>query len=124
MCGALLAVALSSIAGGRAGAQAATPVTYVDVLRQLTDLDRLTRLQTGCRAGLFSSWDRNSKTVWGANGDAGQYLRIEPGGEAVMADIDGPGVIYRTWSANPMGNSYLPGRRVVAELRVELRRPV
>jgi hypothetical protein len=30
-------------------------------------------------------------------------LRTEPDGEAVMMDIDGPGAIYRTWSANPMG---------------------
>ena len=97
--------------GGGAGAQLALPVTYVDFLHQLTDLDRLTHLQTGCRAGLFSSWDRNSRTVWGANGDAGQYLRVEPNGEAVMADIDGPGVIYRIWSANPMGKIrvYLDG---------------
>ncbi len=87
------------------------PLSYVDILHQLTDLDRLTQVQTDCHAGLFSSWDRNSKTYWGANGDAGQYLRIEPNGEAVMMDIDGPGVIYRTWSANPMGKIrlYLDG---------------
>jgi hypothetical protein len=89
----------------------AQSLTYVDILRQLTDLDRLTRLQTGCHGGLFSSWDRNSRNVWGANGDAGQYLRVEPNGEAVMMDLDGPGVIYRTWSANPMGKIrfYLDG---------------
>ena len=96
---------------GYAAAQSEKPLTYVDILHQLTDLDRLTRLQTGCKGGLFSSWDRNSKTYWGANGDAGQYLRVEPNGEAVMMDIDGPGVIYRTWSANPMGKIriYLDG---------------
>ena len=86
-------------------------LTYVDILHQLTDLDRLAHLQPGCKGGLFSSWDRNSRTVWGANGDAGQYLRVEPNGEAVMMDIDGPGVVYRTWSANPMGKLriYLDG---------------
>jgi len=96
---------------GNAAAQAAEPVSYVEILHQLTDLDRLTRLQTGCTAGICSSWDRNSKTVWGANGDAGQYLRVESDGEAVMMDSDGPGVIYRTWSANPMGKLriYLDG---------------
>ena len=52
---------------------------------------------------IFSSWDRNSRTYSGANEDAGQYLGTEPDGEAVMLDIDEPGVIYRTWSANPMG---------------------
>lgn len=85
----------------RAKAQTPTSISYVDILHQLTDLDRLTHLQTGTRAGLFSSWDRNSTTVWGANGDAGQFLRIDSNGEAVMAEIDGPGIIYRTWSANP-----------------------
>src|SRR5262245_30612177 len=92
-------------------AQTPQPLTYVDLLHQLTDLDRLTRSQSGYKGGLFSSWDRNSKTHWGANGDAGQYLRIEPNGEAVMMDIDGPGVIYRVWSANPMGKLrvYLDG---------------
>jgi hypothetical protein len=105
----LIALVLLGIGGGVSRAEPA--LTYVDILHQLTDLDRLTHLQTGCRGGLFSSWDRNSKTYWGANGDAGQYLRVEPSGEAVMMDIDGPGVIYRTWSANPMGKLrlYLDG---------------
>jgi hypothetical protein len=96
-----------------ASARSEPPLPYVDVLHQLTDLDRLSRLQTGCKAGIFSSWDRNSRTVWGANGDAGQYLRVEPNGEAVMMDLDGPGVIYRIWSANPMGKIriYLDGAR-------------
>jgi hypothetical protein len=106
----LVSIALAAVACC-ASAQSEKPLAYVDILHQLTDLDRLTRLQTGCKAGLFSSWDRNSRTVWGANGDAGQYLRVEPNGEAVMMDIDGPGVVYRTWSANPMGKIrvYLDG---------------
>lgn len=114
----LLAVALGvamAVLTGPVFAQSPSPkpLSYADVLRQMTDLDRLTRLQTGCKGGLFSSWDRNSETRWGANGDAGQYLRIEPDGEAVMMDIDGPGVIYRTWSANPVGKIriYLDGAK-------------
>jgi len=106
--------ALASLLGALVSppaAQPASPLAYTDVLHQLTDLDRLTHLQTGCKGGLFSSWDRNSRTQWGANGDAGQYLRVEPNGEAVMMDCDGPGVVYRTWSANPMGKIriYLDG---------------
>ncbi len=95
----------------RAQAQQAPRFSYVDILHQLTDLDRLTHLTSGYRAGLFSSWDRASLRVWGANGDAGQYLRTEPNGDAVMMDIDGPGIIYRTWSANPVGKIriYLDG---------------
>lgn len=92
-------------------ADAQTPITYAELLHQLTDLDRLTTLQTGCKGGLFSSWDRRSQTNWGANGDVGQYLRVESNGEAVMMDLDGPGVVYRIWSANPMGKLriYLDG---------------
>ena len=88
-------------------------LSYANVLRHLTDLDRLTHLQTGCRGGLFSSWDRNGTNRWGANGDVGQYLRVESNGEAVMADVDGPGIIYRIWSANPMGKIrvYLDGAK-------------
>ncbi len=108
----MLGIVLATLASNVA-AQSEKPLTYVDILHQLTDLDRLTCLQTGCKGGVFSSWDRNSRTVWGANGDAGQYLRVEPNGEAVMMDIDGPGVIYRTWSANPVGKIriYLDGAR-------------
>ena len=60
--GAVLWAAAMATAIGCATAQAAEPVTYVEILHQLTDLDRLTRLQTGCAAGIFSSWDRNSKS--------------------------------------------------------------
>ena len=112
-CGLAVLIGLASTRTGSASEPSGTGLTYVDVLRQLTDLDRLTHLQAGCRGGLASSWDRNSRTTWGANGDAGQYLRIEPDGEAVMMDVDGPGVIYRTWSANPTGKIrvYLDGAR-------------
>ncbi|MGC9318050.1 MAG: glycoside hydrolase family 172 protein [Armatimonadota bacterium] len=78
-------------------------LTYEDFLRQLTDLDRLTRLQHGITAGQFSSWHRGERKRWGTNGDAGHYLRVEDNGEAVMVDVDGPGCIYRIWSANPQG---------------------
>ncbi|MHB8970107.1 MAG: glycoside hydrolase family 172 protein [Pirellulaceae bacterium] len=110
----VIGVVVTTITGS---VQAQTPaparktLTYVDVLHQLTDLDRLTHLQADCQGGLFSSWDRNSRTSWGANGDAGQYLRVEPNGEAVMMEIDGPGIIHRIWSANPVGKIrvYLDG---------------
>ena len=103
-------VVLAAMVGGDAmvsAAEAGRPLTYVDILHQLTDLDRLGTLQDGCRGGLFSSWDRVSHTVWGANGDAGHYLDEKQGGEAVMMDLDGPGVIYRIWSANPMGTIHI-----------------
>jgi hypothetical protein len=43
---------------------------------------------------------------WFANGDAGQYIRMETRDgrtEGVMLDVDGPGAIVRIWSANPAG---------------------
>ena len=88
-------------------------------LRTLTDLDRLPVLEAGVTCKQFSSYDRASRydaekdeyVQWGANGDAGHYLRTEPGGEAVMAEMDGPGCIVRIWSANPTGRIrfYLDG---------------
>ena len=65
----------------------------------------------------FSSYDRGAKSPsenWFANGDCGQYLRVEERDgrkEHVMMDADGPGAIVRIWSANPAGTLriYLDG---------------
>lgn len=88
-------------------------------VRNLNDLDRLALLDEGVTCKQFSSYDRASKydettgkyVNWGANGDYGQYLRTEANGEAVMAEMDGPGCIVRIWSANPTGQIrfYLDG---------------
>jgi hypothetical protein len=97
--------------GAKAAPSASRKRSYVDFLREMTDFDRLSRLHPGVQGGEFTSWDRNGKNAWGANGDAGQYLRTEPDGEAVMMDADGPGCIFRVWSANPQGRIrvYLDG---------------
>ena len=92
----LLVLLLAGCAMGRT-------LTYVDLLGQMTDLDRLTHLQPGVKAGQCTSWDRAETERWAPNGDCGQYLRIEPNGEAVMADLKGPGCVWRLWSANPAG---------------------
>lgn len=103
-----------------APAGAAVKLTYPDMLAHLTDLDRLPVIEPGVYCRQFSSYDRSSRydaatdkyIAWDANGDAGQYIRVEPGtGEAVMAEMDGPGCIFRIWSANPQGNIrfYLDG---------------
>ncbi|MFW6161848.1 MAG: DUF2961 domain-containing protein [Planctomycetota bacterium] len=88
-------------------------------LGTLVDLDRLAVLEEGVTCKQFSSYDRASRydaetdeyVNWGANGDRGHYLRVEPDGEAVMAEMDGPGCIVRIWSANPTGTIrfYLDG---------------
>ncbi|MBN1419827.1 MAG: DUF2961 domain-containing protein [Planctomycetes bacterium] len=37
------------------------------------------------------------------NADAGNFIRVEPNGDQVLTDTDGPGVIYRTWSTGVVG---------------------
>ncbi|HID08313.1 MAG TPA: DUF2961 domain-containing protein, partial [Armatimonadetes bacterium] len=92
-------------------------LTFSDLLRRLVDLRRLPLLEDGIYCRQFSSYDRASKAPdqpgWGANKDWGNYIRIEPDGEAVMAEIDGPGCIVRIWSANPQGKIrfYLDGSK-------------
>ncbi|MBI5831267.1 MAG: DUF2961 domain-containing protein [Armatimonadetes bacterium] len=89
-------------------------------LRKLVDLDGLPILEAGARCVQSSSYDRASRLDaatgkyigWEANGDAGHYMGVDAArGEAVMADIKGPGVIYRIWSANPQSRLriYLDG---------------
>ena len=87
-------------------------VTTQSLLAEMTDLAGLAEYPDPpftCKQ--FSSYDRKSKTAedhegWFANGDRGQYLRVEEVGdrkEYVMVDVDGPGAIVRIWSANPQG---------------------
>ncbi len=91
---------------GRAG----EALDFTFFVNRLTDLDHLPYIVPGETSKQFSSYDRSSrlgpggeKINWGANADVGQYLRVEPGGEAVMAEMEGPGVITQAWSANPQG---------------------
>ncbi len=37
------------------------------------------------------------------NQDAGNFLRVEPNGDQVLTDVDGPGVVYRLWSTGVVG---------------------
>ncbi|HEY3418089.1 MAG TPA: DUF2961 domain-containing protein [Armatimonadota bacterium] len=104
-----LLMLLTLLAGCLVG-QAGDVVTFASFIRQLTDLDRMPVIEEGVTCKQFSSYDRASKideqgnlSNWGANGDHGQYLRVEPNGEAVMAEMTGPGCIVQLWSANPRG---------------------
>lgn len=93
---------------------------YAWFLNRLIDLDHLPVLDNGQTCKQFSSYDRASRydeatgqyVEWRANGDAGHYVRTDPAtGEAVMAEMEGPGCIWRIWSANPQGRIrfYLDG---------------
>lgn len=108
LCVAVVLVALVGVQ-----AWSAPSVTLSDLLRRMIDIESLsTSAPAGERCVQASSYDRASRIVdgrkvdWFANGDAGQYIRVEERNgrkEMVMADIQGPGAIVRIWSANPKG---------------------
>jgi hypothetical protein len=84
-------------------------LTYVDLAKRLTDLDHLATLpQPGEKTAQWSSYDRASKydektgkyVRWDANGDGNGVIRNE-GGKLVLAEMNGPGCIWRIWSATP-----------------------
>jgi hypothetical protein len=90
-------------------AAAAGQLTYVDLVKRLTDLERLAGLpDAGERCAQWSSYDRASQydeaaakyLKWDANGDGGGYIRKE-GDRFVFAEMEGPGCIWRIWSARP-----------------------
>jgi hypothetical protein len=81
--------------------------TYADLVGQMTDLARLAELPTpGEQCAQWSSYDRASRydqktgkyVNWDANNDGPQFIRKE-GNCEVMAEMHGPGCIWRIWSA-------------------------
>ena len=91
--------------GNTAAAQ--DTLTYGDIAGRLYDLERLAEPPTeGERGGAWTSADRGGRydaatdkyVNWGANGDGGGFMRRE-GDSFVAAEIDGPGVLWRFWSA-------------------------
>ncbi len=105
-------------------AAAQDKLTYVDLVKRLTDLERLATLpQPGEKCLQWASWDRRSKydaktgkyVNWGANGDGTGIIREDlarrptsvdgvvelkkEGDRIVMAEMKGPGCIWRIWSA-------------------------
>ncbi|MHC4637116.1 MAG: hypothetical protein ACYTBV_06365, partial [Planctomycetota bacterium] len=82
---------------------------YDDLVRRLYDLELLVRPPVpGEKSGNWSSFDRgakfNEKTGhyedWAANADGRGFISKE-GDEIVVAQMKGPGVIWRIWSARP-----------------------
>ena len=97
----------SAIWGG--GTQAAETLTYVDPVKRMTDMEHLAVLPPeGEKGAMASSYDRASKydavadkyLQWDANGDGKGFVRQE-GDRIVMAEFQGPGCIWRIWSACP-----------------------
>jgi hypothetical protein len=90
----------------RAGEQS---LSFADLVGQMTDLERLAALpQPGETNAMWASTDRRSQydaekeayVNWAANGDGNGFIRKE-GKQLVMAEMDGPGVLWRIWSARP-----------------------
>ena len=88
-------------------ARAQESLTYIDLIQRLTDLEHLATLPApGEKCIQWSSYDRRSKydkksgkyIDWSANGDGDGIIRKE-GDKEVLAEIEGPGVIWRIWSA-------------------------
>ncbi len=84
-------------------------LTYVDLVDRLTDLEHLATLPPpGEKTAQFSSYDRASRydektgkyVHWDANGDNDGVIRKE-GDQFVLAEMNGPGCIWRIWSAAP-----------------------
>ena len=85
-------------------------MTYQDLLRHLTELSLLAEpALPGERGGCMSSFDRASQydpqtdtyLEWSANDDgSGAIERLEDGSIVAFA-CEGPGVIWRIWSALP-----------------------
>ncbi|MCL4203110.1 MAG: DUF2961 domain-containing protein [Pirellulaceae bacterium] len=93
------------------GRRAATAdeLSFADLVHRMVDLERLAHLpQAGERGAMWSSYDRASQfdeptgkyVKWHANGDGTGLIRRE-GQSEVIAEMDGPGVIWRIWSARP-----------------------
>jgi len=118
--GVVLAVVLR-LAGAGASAEAQEELTYEQLAGRLIDLEHLAVLpEPGERCAQWSSFDRASRydpaagkyVNWSANNDGPQFIRKE-GEKYVLAEMEGPGCIWRIWSALPKEGHvkiYLDGR--------------
>jgi len=103
----VLAVALSLVVAGVSLAERS--LSYKDLVHRMIDLEYLATLPApGETCAQWSSYDRGSRydeqnnryVGWAANGDGNQVIRKENGLE-VMAEMEGPGCLWRVWSALP-----------------------
>ena len=105
----LFAALLISTSPAFSAESASQVLTYVDLVQRLTDLEHLATLPAvGEKTAQFSSYDRASRydestgkyIGWDANGDNDGVIRKEAG-KFVLAEMTGPGCIWRIWSAAP-----------------------
>lgn len=105
--GGLWAAGMVMAIGAASTGKGAERWTYLDLARRLTDLEALAVLPPpGEKCQQWSSYDRASRydeatgkyVNWSANSDGRGIIRRE-GDKEVLAEMDGPGVIWRIWSA-------------------------
>ena len=98
-----LALGLVLVCGSLRAAQ--QELTYVDLVKWLTDLEQLAATPApGEQCAQWSSYDRRSRydaatgkyVDWDANGDGNGIIRKE-GDKLVLAEMEGPGCIWRIW---------------------------
>jgi hypothetical protein len=85
--------------------------SYVDLVGRLTNLEQVAQLPAaGESSSEWTSRDRSSTydsatgqyLKWGANHDGGGVIRIQPDGGSVLAQMRGPGCIWRIWAGTPV----------------------
>ena len=105
----IIAATLASAVNSLWAAPTNSVLIYVDLVHRLTDLEHLATLPAaGETTAQFSSYDRASRydeatgkyIHWDANGDNDGVIRKEDG-KFVLAEMTGPGCIWRIWSAAP-----------------------
>ena len=92
-----LLAACAVCAPGAERAREAAPV--IPGLEELCRLDLLPAFTTAIKVGSVSSYDRTGGNDDGFSGKY-SFVRKEPEG-LVLADLQGPGVIYRIWTPTP-----------------------
>lgn len=102
-----LAVAALAAAASPPAAAAEPAFSYADLVQRMIDLEHPATLPAaGEKCAQWASWDRSSRydaetgkyVDWAANNDGPQFIR-EDGDQVVMAEMEGPGCIWRIWSA-------------------------
>jgi len=83
---------------GKAPAPPAAPPAAIGI-DELARFDELPRLKRSVKVGLVSSYDRSGGNDDGFSGKF-SFLRKEPGG-LVVAELEGPGAIYRIHTPTP-----------------------
>ncbi len=97
-----LAAAISCGKAAGPGAKAAGPGAAAPAavgIDEMARLDLLPRFKRSVRVGLVSSYDRTGGNDDGFSGKY-SFVRKEPGG-LVLADLEGPGAIYRIHTPTP-----------------------